>query len=342
MIMIKKLLIIFSICSLFFIGLAVSNNSDSQAASYKWKLSSPFPPGDDANQKCDVFAKWLEERSNGRIKMTLYQGSFGSPRDAWDMVANNTIQFTWTGDLYNPGRMPITQMIALPFEVPSVKVAHTILNELLKAGYLKEYKKVKPMYFLPTYPIGIYSTNKKITKLEDFQGMKIRCGTGIQGQVLVALGASTVSLPGSEEYMSLQTGVIDATITGINIGIHRKLSEVIKYAIKEPPLFYGVLLMLMNRQTYDSLPQDIKDILDQASRDIASQQIETIMMQEKQMWSDFEKQGVDCYSISPEEVARWRKAIGDIGGKYAAEVSAKGYPGEEALALMRRILAEQK
>jgi len=218
-----------------------------------------------------------------------------------------------------------------------VKVAYNILNELLDAGYLKEYANLKPLYFLPTYPIGLYTTKKKITKLEDFQGMKIRCGTGLQGQALNALGASTVSLPGSEEYMSLQTGVIDGTITGINIGIHRKLYEVCKYAIKEPPLFFGVLLMLMNKETWDSIPQDLQKIIEETAHEVANDQIAVISNQEEKMWSEFAKR-VDCYSISPAEQARWRKAIGDLGDKHAEELSAKGYPGKEALALMRKIL----
>jgi len=335
--MLRKMSVLCVLGLFIFIGMAFSNGTDSQAATLNWKMSSPYPPGDDANQKCDVFAKLIEERSNGRIKITIYQGSLGSPRDAWDMVTSNTVQLTWTGDLYNPGRMPITGLVALPFEVPNVKVAYNILNSFLDAGYLKEFDSVKPLYFLPTYPIGVYTTKKKITKLEDFQGMKIRCGTGLQGQALMALGASTVSLPGSEEYMSLQTGVIDATITGINIGIHRKLSEVCKYAIKEPPLFFGVLLMLMNKETWNSTPKDLQEMIQKTAHEIASGQIEAIANQEQAMWAEFSKK-VDCYSISPDEQARWRKAIGDLGDKHAEELSSKGYPGKEALALMRKIL----
>jgi TRAP-type C4-dicarboxylate transport system substrate-binding protein len=336
-IMVKKIGIIGLLGLFIFVGMAVSDKTESQAETYNWKMSSPYPPGDDANQRCDVFGKLIEERSNGRVKMTVYQGTLGSPRDAWDMVKTNAVQFTWTGDLYNPGRMPITQLVALPFEVPNVKMAYNILNEFLDAGYLKEFDDFKPLYFLPTYPIGLYTTKKKITKLEDFKGMKIRCGTGLQGQALISLGASTVSLPGSEEYMALQTGVIDGTITGINIGIHRKLNEVCKYAIKEPPLFYGVLLMLMNKKTWESTPPDLQKIIVQTAHEIAGQQIESISSKEDEMWKEF-GQKVDCYSISPAEQARWRKTVEDLGDKHAAELSEKGYPGKEALALMRKIL----
>jgi TRAP-type C4-dicarboxylate transport system substrate-binding protein len=325
-----------------FIGMAFSNGTESQAATYNWKLSSPYPPGDDANQGCDVFAKMVEERSNGRVKMTIYQGSLGSPRDSWDMVTSNTVQFAWTGDLYNPGRMPITQMVALPFEVPDVRVAQKVVNGLLNAGFLKEMTdNFKPLYFLPTYPIGLYWKEKKVTKLEDFKGMKVRCGTGLQGQALIALGASTVSLPGSEEYMSLQTGVIDATMTGINIGIHRKLHEVCKYAMKEPPLFFGILFMMMNKETWNSLPPDLQKVVEDAGNTIAERQIEKIVNHEAEMWNEFSKK-VEVYSVSQKEQARMREAIGDLPEKHAAGLTAKGYPGNEALVFIRKVISQNQ
>ena len=83
------------------------------SADFSWKMSTPFPPGDTANMGSDKFAKMVEDDSNGKVKITYYAGSLGSPKDAWDMVKSGTIQFTWTGDLYNPGRMPICAKIGL-------------------------------------------------------------------------------------------------------------------------------------------------------------------------------------------------------------------------------------
>lgn len=340
--MLKKLSIICLLGLFILMGMAFTDRTESQAKTYNWKMSSPYPPGDAANMGCDVFAKNLEARSNGQIKITLYQGSLGSPRDAWDMVTSNTVQIAWTGDLYNPGRIPITQMVALPFEVPNVRVAQKVVNELLNAGLLKEMTdNFKPLYFLPTYPIGLYWKEKKVTKLEDFKGMKVRCGTGLQGKALIALGASTVSLPGSEEYMSLQTGVIDATITGINIGIHRKLSEVCKYAMKEPPLFFGILFMMMNKETWNGIPQDLQKIIEDEANSIANSQIEEIVNQEAAMWDQFSKL-VEVYSISQKEQGRMREAIGDLPEEHAAGLSSKGYPGKEALRLIRKVISQNQ
>ncbi|MBN2060866.1 MAG: TRAP transporter substrate-binding protein DctP [Deltaproteobacteria bacterium] len=309
-------------------------------ADFDWKMSSAFPLGDTANMENDKFAKMVEEGSNGRVKITYYGGTLGSPRDAWDMVKSNTIQFTWTGDLYNPGRMPITGMVGMPFEVPTIEKAYKSLDGLLNAGYLdKEYSGLKALYLLPTYPINLYFTKKKVEKMEDFQGVKIRCGTGLQGQVLTTLGASTVSLPGSEEYMSLQTGVIDGTITGINIAFLRKLNEVVKYGMRDPIMSFGVMVMLMNEETWEKTPDDIQKIILQASKDICEDQVTKNTKNLDVMWNDF-SQKVEAYTISPDEQARWRKSTGDLIEKYAEDLSAKGYPAKEALGLIRKVIAE--
>lgn len=339
--MFRRMSIVCLVSLFVFMGIVNTDRADSQAKTYNWKMISPFPPGDTANMGCDVFAKNLEVHSNGRIRMTLYLGSLGSPRDAWDMVTSNTVQLAWTGDLYNPGRIPITQLVALPFEVPNVKVAQSVVNELLNAGLLKEMTDhFKPLYFLPSYPIGLYWKEKKVTKLEDFEGMKVRCGTGLQGKALVALGARPVSLPGSEEYMSLQTGVIDATTTGINIGIHRKLHEVAKYAMKEPPLYFGILFMMMNKETWNDIPQDLQKLIEDEAHRISCNQIEEIAIQEEVMWDQFSKMG-ETYSLSPKEQARMREVIGDLPEKHAADLSSRGYPGKEALELIRKVISQQ-
>jgi TRAP-type C4-dicarboxylate transport system substrate-binding protein len=339
--MLRKMSIICLVSLFIFMGMAITDRTESQAKTYNWKMISPFPPGDTANMGCDAFARNLEAHSNGQIRITLYQGSLGSPRDAWDMVTSNTVQLAWTGDLYNPGRIPITQMVALPFEVPNVRVAQRVMDKLLNAGLLKEMTdNFELLYFLPSYPICLYSKEKKITKVEDFKGMKVRCGTGLQGKALIALGASTVSLPGGEEYMSLQTGVIDATTTGINIGIHRKLYEVAKYAMKKPPLYFGILFMMMNKETWNSIPQDLQKLIEDEANSISSSQLDEIVNQEAAMWDQFSEVG-ESYSLSLKEQERMREVIGDLPEKHAAELSSKGYPGKEALALIRKVIGQK-
>ena len=49
-----------------------------------------MPPGHIQNRSIVDFAKTLEQRTNGAVKITIYEATLGAPTDQWDMVKTNT------------------------------------------------------------------------------------------------------------------------------------------------------------------------------------------------------------------------------------------------------------
>jgi hypothetical protein len=62
---------------------------------------------------------------------------------------------------------------------------------------------------------------------------------------------------------------------------------------------------------------------------------------EKGQWDIARKAGVTIYTISPEEKARWKKAVSDVDDKYTAEIIARGYPAREAVNIMRKVAGKK-
>jgi hypothetical protein len=48
------------------------------------------------------------------------------------------------------------------------------------------------------------------------------------------------------------------------------------------------------------------------------------------------------YTVSNQEVAKWRQAAAGVSDKYVKETVAKGYPAKEALDLMRKVAASTR
>jgi len=307
---------------------------------YTWKLVSPMSAGQNTDIGIVEFAKQLEQRTGGKVKITLYEGTLGSPGDHWDMAKNNAVQFAFTSDMYNTGRMPILSMMGLPMEVPDAKDAWTIANEWLKAGYLKELTdNFKVLFFQSSSPLSMYFRKTKPMKQDDFKGMKIRCGSTVQCQAMTVLGASGVSMPGGEVYMALQTGVVDGTITGIDVAVDRKFYEVAKYVLKQN-LIFGMFVFLMNKETWNSLPLELQKLIDQLAKDVNAADMERRYNEDKSLVSTYEKRGGEFYSVSNEEFGKWRQLIRPNSEKYVQDLSAKGHPAKEALALMRKVAAQ--
>jgi TRAP-type C4-dicarboxylate transport system substrate-binding protein len=308
---------------------------------YNWKMTSAMNAGQDGNKGIVEFVRLLDQRTKGKVKISLYEGTLGAPTDAWDMVKNNAVQFTFTSDLYNAARMPILGMVGLPMELPSQKAVLLTANEWLKVGYLKELTdNFRALFFLSTHPLTVFLRNKKVVTMDDFKGLKIRCGGPAQSQGVALLGATGVSMPGGEQYMALQTGVLDGAISGIDMALDRKFYEVAKYAPRQP-LYYGIYLLLMNKETWNGLPPELQKLIEQTANEVSASEVERRQKAEDVLWSDYGKK-VEVYSISKEEQARWRKTTSGVADKYVKDAEAKGHPAKEALELMRKVTAKER
>ena len=111
--------------------------------------------------------------------------------------------------------------------------------------------------------------NKEILSVEDLKGLKMRM-PGLGGEVLNRAGATAVTLPGSELYTSLQTGVIDATewvgpYNDLALGLH----EVARYYYYPGWHETGSNLeFIVNKTAFDALPEDLQAIVTTAARAI--------------------------------------------------------------------------
>ncbi len=311
------------------------------AKTYDWKFVSPMAPGHSRNASIKQFSKLLQERSNGAVKITIYEASLGSPADGWDMLKNNGTQFLITADAFSAGRMPIASMVGLPVEFPDSTSASLAAAEMLKAGYLKELTdNFKVLYLAASPQFHFFLRDKKVTKTDDLKGLKIRTAATVQAQLATALGATGVTMPSAEVYMGLDRKVIDGTITGPDNVVDLKLTEVTKYALKQP-LTGGLFATMMNKETWDSLTPDLQKTIDQISQEVAAAEWKQVVADEEKNWQTVGKTS-EIYPLGPEELAKWRAAAAGVTDKVVAETAAKGYPAKEALELIRKTVAGYK
>jgi TRAP-type C4-dicarboxylate transport system substrate-binding protein len=218
---------------------------------------------------------------------------------------------------------------------------YKVYAEWMKAGYLKELTdNFKIVFYKPTSFQHFFFRNKKVTTLEGFKGLKISVMGAVQGQVMTALGATGVSMPGGELYMALSTGVIDGVTTGANNVIARKFYEVAKYGV-QTPVYAGLWAVAMNQETWNSLPKELQVLMEEIGQEVQAAEMKKTIDAQQGFWEAMRKNGMEIYDISPEEVARLKKATSGEDEKYVATWSAKGYPVKEALAMMRRITSHK-
>jgi TRAP-type C4-dicarboxylate transport system substrate-binding protein len=311
--------------------------------SYNWKMTSVFTSGMDVEKGITEFIKTIDQRTKGKAKITLYETTLGAPTDHWDMTKSNAIQFAFTVDQYNMSRIPILTMVGLPMEYPNSRAVWLTANEWLKAGYLKELTdNFKVLFFLPTDPQTVFLRNKKVLTMDDFKGLKIRIGGGdIQRETTSLLGAAGIGMPGAEQYMALQTGVLDGAISSVEMALDRKFYEVTKYVLYQQPIYFGICMLLMNKDTWNSMEPELQKVIEQTANEISSREVERRFKQEDSLWANYGKKA-ELYTISKEESQKWRQKVAGATDKYVNNAAAKGFPAKEALALMRKVTAQER
>jgi C4-dicarboxylate-binding protein DctP len=129
-----------------------------------------------------------------------------------------------------------------------------------------EAKGVKNIAWIVDANDAIVTSQKTpLVKPDDYKGVKIRGLSKVFDAGLAALGATPSAMPGSEVYQGLQTGVIDAAITGVEAANSRRYYEVQKYGSASPMLLaYDNLIV--NPAWWNGLPADLRGAVASAAK----------------------------------------------------------------------------
>jgi len=290
-----------------------------------------FPPTHGQAKAGQEWAKEVEKRSNGRVKITVFSGGTLTPADqCYDGVVKGISDIGMSCFAYTRGRFPVMEALDLPLGYPNGRVATRVANDFYKKFTPKELEGVKVLYIHAHGP-GLLHTKKPVRTLENLKGMKIR-STGLSSKIVEHLGAAPVAMPQGETYEALQKGVVDGTFTPIETLKGWKQAEVVKYTTECDSVGYTTaMFVVMNLKKWNALPKDIQKIME----DISNEWIDV----HGKAWDDLDKEGRD-YSkslgnqlipLTKEENARWKKAVKPIINDYVKTATGKGLPGQKAV-----------
>ena len=234
----------------------------------KFRASQIYRPGGEME-------RMLYERSGGRIQMEIIPRMFPSG-DMFTAVAKKKADM---GDIAMPwlsGTYPIWNWGEIPGIVDEdpVKGLAEELAVYQDEEVLKIYDKTLAKFGLKFWFVtqwdpanGIWS-NKNITKLDDLKGMKIRVGGYLPTQGIKALGASPVTIAGSELAPAMMAGTIDGVLTSLGYGYSIGLGKVSKYFSLTPLSPTWTAVTLMNKKSFDALPADLQEVVMEVGADL--------------------------------------------------------------------------
>jgi TRAP-type transport system periplasmic protein len=302
-------------------------------ASHQW----PGGIGDLRDEVVQMIARDVAGAGVG-IEIRVYPGeALYRARDQWSALVRGQLDITALPLDYAAGRHPQFSATLMPGLVKD----HTHTLRLNASPFMDEIRRV----ILDAGAIvladawvagGFVSTKNCILAPDDIRGQVTRAAGPAFERMLAGAGASIASMPSSEIYTAMQTGVLDAASTSSASFVSFRLHEQARCftAPGEHALWFMYQPIMISRRSWDRLSPAQQGALSAAGRRAGEHFYEQAQTLEALAEQTFRDAGVEVVHMSAAQAAQWRELAGRTAYRHFADnVRGGGALIEAALAV---------
>lgn len=268
------------------------------------------------------FARILEEKSNGRIKVEVYtSGQLGDQETQINQLVMGALDMYRTNPQFlNDFGVPVMKVLSLPYIFKSVDHCWNVLNSEIGTDFLASIEEAN----VGLVGIGWYAesarnyffTDKKVTTIADMKGLKLRVPpSNMYMETTKAFGANPTPIAYSELYSALQTGVVDGAENPLS-GYHaNKFNEVAgHYTFDGHELSPSIILF--SQMKWEKLSSDDQQMVRDSWKETEAY-IRTITAEvDEVIMTELSSQGIKFYEV--ENKQEWIDAVQPLYAKYGA------------------------
>lgn len=209
-------------------------------------------------------AEELGAATDGALTIRIYPaGELGKgPVQQYKRVVTGVADITFGIPAYTPTQFKKTVMVHMPGLFTSGEEATNALWDNLDA-IADEYAETKLLGLWANNPSVLLTASTPVRSVADIEGLKVRTPNPVMAEVVKAWGGIPVSMPTTDVYNAMNTGVVDAVMIGPSGIRSYKLNEIAQHATINIPSAVDSFYLLMNRNSWDRLSDDHKAKLEQ-------------------------------------------------------------------------------
>lgn len=302
-------------------------------ASHQW----PGGKGDVRDEMVQIIAREVEKANVG-LKIQVYPGaSLFKPKEQWGALTKGQLDMAAFPLDYASGRHPQFSATLMPGLVRN----HDRARRMNESAFMTDIKKIigeaGVVVVADAWLAGAFASKKGcIGGPDTMKGQVTRAAGPAFEQMLAAAGASIASMPSSEIYIGMQTGVLDAANTSSGSFVSYRLYEQVK-CLTAPganALWFMYEPILMSKQSWQKLaPEQQKAVMDagQKAEDYFFEEAKKI---DQKMIDVYKKANVEVVEMSKADYDAWLAVAKDSAyKKFADGVSGGKDLIEKALAV---------
>jgi TRAP-type C4-dicarboxylate transport system substrate-binding protein len=294
----------------------------------------------------EPWAEKVEEDSDGRIDMEIYPAMQlgGTPPALYDQIRDGVIDCGWAIPSYTPGRFPEAETMELPFMTSmSGEASSRAAWEFTQEHLMDRFTDVHLLAVHVHGPGVIHTTAGPVETIEDFQGLQLRGPSRMANALLEELGATPVGMPVPAFPEALSRGTVDGGVIPWEVVPALRVEELAEYHTQiggDRALYNTYFIWAMNPDTYESLPDDLKEVID------ANSGIETSAWAGRAMdegddlaETAIRERGNTIVTLDDDVVAQLREVGNLVTERWIEEMTALGLDGEELVEDARALVS---
>ncbi|MEO0371648.1 MAG: TRAP transporter substrate-binding protein [Pseudomonadota bacterium] len=327
--------------------MAASLSGAALAQEVTLKMHQFLPP--QANVPNLILVPWAERvmaASDGRIQIDHFPSMQlgGKPPELASQVVDGVADIIWTVAGYTPGRFPQLEVFELPFMMTNAEDTSRAYWEYADANMMDaDFKDMKILGVWVHGP-GVIHSNKPVESVSDLNGMKVRGPTRVITGMLGELGATPVGMPVPAMPEALSKGVIDAGVIPWEVTAALKVPELVKNhtTFGDEPLYTAAFIFAMNKDKWEALPDDLKAIIDaESGADFSALAGKTMQDSDGPARKLAEDAGNNIIDLTPDQIAEWKAAAGNVEANWIAEMNEKGFDGQALVDQAKGLITEK-
>lgn len=258
-----------------------AGDAAASGETFTWDYFGVLPVNHPYTQFAIDFADDVRERTDGRLDITVRPAGelpYGAD-EVIDRVGDGSVEMGQGPTTFLAGDCPVTGVPSLPFLVASFDEyveMRPVLEPYLN-GCLGSYGA--QLLYEHAFPNqNFFGSGEAPENLEDFEGLDIRQTGAESGEFITRIGGAPVTLTTADVPPAMQRGVMDALISsGLNVA-GAGWQDFLDWAYI---LEMGVApdYIIINSEAYDSLPEDLRTVLDET----AAEYQEFLLEQDQQL-----------------------------------------------------------
>jgi TRAP-type C4-dicarboxylate transport system substrate-binding protein len=308
--------------------------------SHQWPESNG-QTGDFRSQIAQRFADEVTRRTNGEVSLRVYpNSSLVGADEQYRALARGTIDLTLMPTTYAVGDHPSFAITDLPCLVKNHAQASAWQDAEIG-------RRVEAIFERNGSRILVWNWNSfclgrkggpPVVRPDDVRSGEVWRGGGPQMEALLQrVGASITSMPSSEVYSALQTGVVSALTTSPasfrSYRLYEQTSSYTSPTLNTLGFFFEPLLI--GTEQYEQLPGEVRQVFDETGVALQNFAYETSAADDKETERVVRDAGDAVATIDDAAFAEWFDLAPPVWEQFMAKVPE----GEELLALAQQVAA---